>query len=74
LFQFPKRQGLYQNARSCAGDQALNQAQEDIGTLRASDRAKVLDAIEIHLRYEPEKLSKSRIKRLKVIAQPQYVS
>ncbi len=48
------------------------EAQEDIETLRASDRAKVLDAIEIHLRYEPEKLSKSRIKRLKAIAQPQY--
>jgi mRNA-degrading endonuclease RelE of RelBE toxin-antitoxin system len=48
------------------------EAQEEIGTLRASDRAKVLDAIEIHLRYEPEKLSKSRIKRLKAIAQPQY--
>jgi hypothetical protein len=28
------------------------EAQEDIGTLRASDRAKVLDAIEIHLRED----------------------
>lgn len=48
------------------------EAEEDIERLRASDRTKVLDAIEIHLRYEPEKLSKSRIKRLKAITQPQY--
>lgn len=48
------------------------EAEDDIGRFRASDRAKILDAIELHLRYEPEKLSKSRIKRLKAIAQPQY--
>jgi len=41
-------------------------------TLRANERAEVLDAIEIHLRYEPEKVSKSRIKRLEGLEWPQY--
>lgn len=35
-------------------------------------RAKVRDSIEVHLRHEPEKTSKSRIKRLKDIQRPQY--
>jgi mRNA interferase RelE/StbE len=48
------------------------EAEEDIAALRANDRAKVFDAIEIHLRYEPEKTSKSRIKRLREMQQPQY--
>ena len=29
-------------------------------------------ALEIHLRYEPTKVSRSRIKRLRELAQPQY--
>lgn len=48
------------------------EAEEDIVSLKASDRAKVLDAIETFLRYEPEKISKSRIKRLREIQWPQY--
>ena len=32
----------------------------------------MLDAIETHLRYEPEKVSKSRIKRLEALESPQY--
>ncbi len=48
------------------------EAVEDIAGLRATERAKILDAIETHLRYEPEKISKSRIKRLRNIQQPQY--
>ncbi|MGD2179814.1 type II toxin-antitoxin system RelE family toxin [Lusitaniella coriacea] len=48
------------------------EAEEDIAILRSSDRAKVLDIIEIHLRHEPEKISKSRIKRLRAMQQPQY--
>nr|WP_239121512.1 type II toxin-antitoxin system RelE/ParE family toxin [Spirulina major] len=48
------------------------EAEEDIDELKASDRAKILDAIEIHLRYEPEKMSKSRIKRLQGLEWPQY--
>ena len=41
------------------------EAEEDLLLLRANERSEVLDAIETHLRYEPEKVSKSRIKRLK---------
>ena len=48
------------------------EADQDIAELKARDRAKVLDAIELHLRFEPEKVSKSRIKRLKNLAWPQY--
>ncbi len=48
------------------------EAADDISKLKASDRAKVLDAIETYLRYEPEKISKSRIKRLREMEQPQY--
>lgn len=44
----------------------------DIAALKASDRAKTLDGIETFLRYEPEKTSKSRIKRLRELQRPQY--
>lgn len=47
-------------------------AVEDVAALRASDRAKVLDGIESFLRYEPERASKSRIKRLRGLQWPQY--
>ena len=40
--------------------------------LNAHVRAEVRDAIETHLRHEPMKLSKSRIKRLEGLRQPQY--
>jgi len=48
------------------------QAEEDLLDLRANERGEVLDAIETHLRYEPEKVSKSRIKRLEGLEWPQY--
>lgn len=48
------------------------EADEDIALLKASDRTKVFDAIETHLRSEPEKTSKSRIKRLQGLQWPQY--
>jgi len=48
------------------------EAIEDHRPLRANIRAEVRDAIEKHLRHEPVKVSRSRIKRLKGIAQPQY--
>ena len=47
-------------------------ALEDLRALRAVDRAKIEDAIETYLRYEPEKVSKSRIKRLRGLISPQY--
>jgi mRNA-degrading endonuclease RelE of RelBE toxin-antitoxin system len=40
--------------------------------LNAYRRAEVRDAIERHLRYEPTRVSKSRIKRLRGLSQPQY--
>jgi mRNA-degrading endonuclease RelE of RelBE toxin-antitoxin system len=45
---------------------------DDFRRLSAYDRARVRDAFEIHLRHEPTKLSKSRIKRLRGLSHPQY--
>jgi mRNA-degrading endonuclease RelE of RelBE toxin-antitoxin system len=44
----------------------------DLRRLSARDRANVRDAMEIHLRLEPTKVSKSRIKRLRGLSKPQY--
>ena len=41
-------------------------------TLRARWRAELRDAIETHLRHEPRKVSKSRIKRLRGMSKPQF--
>jgi mRNA-degrading endonuclease RelE of RelBE toxin-antitoxin system len=40
--------------------------------LPANRRAEVRDALERHLRHEPARVSKSRIKRLRGLSQPQY--
>ena len=40
--------------------------------LRARLRAEVRDALETHLRHEPRKVSRSRIKRLRGMRQPQF--
>jgi len=48
------------------------EAIEDIKGLKAPIRASVKAALETHLRHEPAKLSKSRIKRLKGLSRPQY--
>ncbi len=48
------------------------QAVQDLRRLPANVRAEVRDAIEIHLRHEPTKVSRSRIKRLRGLDQPQY--
>jgi mRNA-degrading endonuclease RelE of RelBE toxin-antitoxin system len=40
--------------------------------LPARTRVAVRDAIETHLRHEPTKVSKSRIKRLRGLSRPQY--
>ena len=48
------------------------QAVEDLGALKANIRAEVRDGIERHLRYEPSKTSRARIKRLRGAARPQY--
>jgi mRNA interferase RelE/StbE len=44
----------------------------ELRSLRADIRSRVRDAIERHLRHEPTKVSRSRIKRLQGIEQPQY--
>lgn len=48
------------------------EAVQDFKRLSARNRSIVRDAIEKHLRYEPEKVSKSRIKRLRGVNRPQY--
>jgi mRNA interferase RelE/StbE len=42
------------------------------GALPAYHRAEVRDALERHLRHEPTRVSKSRIKRLRGVSRPQY--
>lgn len=42
------------------------------GALPAYRRAEVRDALERHLRHEPTRVSKSRIKRLRGVSRPQY--
>ena len=48
------------------------EAVEDYEILAANVRAAVRDGIERHLRHEPTKTSKSRIKRLRGLSRPQY--
>lgn len=48
------------------------EAVDDLRNLSANSRAAVRDAFERHLRYEPTKTSKSRIKRLRGLTRPQY--
>jgi mRNA interferase RelE/StbE len=48
------------------------QAVADFKRLRAHHRGKLRDALEVHLRHEPTKTSRSRIKRLRGVSRPQY--
>jgi mRNA-degrading endonuclease RelE of RelBE toxin-antitoxin system len=48
------------------------EAVEDFRALKASVAATARDALEAHLRHEPEKVSRSRIKRLRGLSKPQY--
>jgi mRNA interferase RelE/StbE len=48
------------------------EAVKDLRRLKARERAEVRDALERHLRHEPEKTSKSRVKRLRELSHPQY--
>ena len=48
------------------------EAVEDGRSLKANDRATVKDALKKHLSFEPEKTSRSRIKRLRGLSKPQY--
>jgi len=48
------------------------EAIEDLRRLKAHLRSQVKEAIEIHLRHEPLKESKSRVKRLRGVRRPGY--
>jgi mRNA interferase RelE/StbE len=48
------------------------EAVQDLRDLKANLRAEVRDSMEIHLRHEPTKTSKSRIKRLRGLSRPQF--
>lgn len=48
------------------------QAVKSLRRLPAHIRVEVKDALEMHLRHEPTKVSKSRIKRLRGLSQPQF--
>ena len=48
------------------------EAIDDLRRLTANARATVRTALEAHLRHEPEKASRSRIKRLRGLLRPQY--
>jgi mRNA interferase RelE/StbE len=48
------------------------EAIEDLKRLKANVRADIRTALEAHLRHEPKKVSRSRIKRLRGLRKPQY--
>jgi mRNA interferase RelE/StbE len=48
------------------------EAVEDLARLKATVRSAVKGALETHLRHEPQKTSRSRIKRLRGLSRPQY--
>jgi mRNA interferase RelE/StbE len=45
---------------------------QSLKDLKADSRARVRDALETHLRHEPTKVSKGRIKRLRGLSRPQF--
>jgi mRNA-degrading endonuclease RelE of RelBE toxin-antitoxin system len=48
------------------------EAVEDLKRLKARQRAEIRAALETHLRHEPQKVSRSRVKRLRGLRKPQY--
>jgi mRNA-degrading endonuclease RelE of RelBE toxin-antitoxin system len=48
------------------------EAVEDLKRLKANVRADIRSALETHLRDEPKKVSRNRIKRLRGLRKPQY--
>jgi mRNA-degrading endonuclease RelE of RelBE toxin-antitoxin system len=48
------------------------EAVEDLRRLPANIRSTVRASLETHLRHEPERTSRSRIKRLRGLRRPQY--
>ena len=48
------------------------EAIEDLRRFKAIERSAIKEALATHLRHEPTKTSRSRIKRLRGLARPQY--
>jgi mRNA interferase RelE/StbE len=48
------------------------EAVEDLNVLQANVRTAIMTAIEQHLRHQPTRTSKSRIKRLRGLSHPQF--
>jgi len=48
------------------------EAVADLRSLRASDQSSVRKALEQYLRFQPERVSRSRIKRLRGLRRPQF--
>jgi mRNA-degrading endonuclease RelE of RelBE toxin-antitoxin system len=48
------------------------EAVEDLKRLKANVRADTRTALETHLRHEPKRVNRSRIKRLRGLRKPQY--
>jgi mRNA interferase RelE/StbE len=48
------------------------EAAEDLKRLKARQRAEIRAALETHLRHDPQKVSRSRIKRLRGLSKPKY--
>jgi len=48
------------------------EAVADLQRLKSNLRTAMRRALEVHLRHEPRKVSKSRIKRLRGLSRPQY--
>ena len=48
------------------------EAIEDLRKFKAGLKANVREALETHLRHEPKKTGRSRIKRLRGLSRPQY--
>ncbi len=48
------------------------EAVDDLKSLPANVRSAVRDGMEIYLRHAPQRVSKSRLKRLRGLATPQY--
>lgn len=50
----------------------MPEAVEDLKRLKARARVEIRAALETHLRHEPQKVSRSRIKRLRGLSKPLY--
>ncbi len=66
------RQSGYNLARMRFAILVSEEAVEDLRSLKANVRAAVMEALETHLRHEPTKTRRSRIKRLRGLSKPRY--